>query len=79
MVALIPEEAPAFPGDNLLYAAAYRPFRRKEAERIAVWPANLAVGQELPALPLWVRGLPAAVRVDLDATYTEARQRLQLG
>jgi hypothetical protein len=79
MVALIPEEAPSFPGDWLLYAAAYRPFRRQDAESIAVWPAELTVGQELPALPLWLRGLPAAVRVDLEATYTEARQRLHLG
>jgi hypothetical protein len=79
MVELIPEDAPSFPGDSLLYAAAYRPFRRQDAERIAVWPAALAVGQELPAMPLWVRGLPAAVRVDLEATYTEARQRLQIG
>jgi hypothetical protein len=79
MVALIPEEAQTFPGDSLLYAAAYRPFRRKDAGRIAVWPAPLALGQPLPAMPLWVRGLPAAVRVDLEATYTEARQRCLLG
>jgi hypothetical protein len=79
MIALIPADAPSFPGDPPLYAAAYRPFRRKDAERIAVWPSVLAVGQELPALPFWVRGLPAPVRVDLEATYTEARQRLQLG
>jgi hypothetical protein len=75
MVELIPEEAPSFPGGALLYAAAYRPFRRPDAERIAVWPASLAVGQELPPMPLWLRGLAAPVRVDLEATYTEARQR----
>jgi hypothetical protein len=79
MVELLLEDAPAFPGESLLYAAAYRPFRRQDAARIAVWPTALALGQELPPMPLWVRGLPAAVRVDLEATYTEARQRLQLG
>jgi hypothetical protein len=79
MVRLIPGGAPSFPGQALLYAAAYRPFCRPDAERIAVWPAPLALEQELPALPFWVRGLPAPVRVDLEATYTEARQRLQLG
>ncbi len=75
MVELIPDEAPSFPGVAPLYAAAYRPFRRKDVGRISIWPATLAVGQELPAMPLWLRGVPAAVRVDLEATYTEARQR----
>ncbi len=76
---LIPEVTPSFPGDASLYAAAYRPFRRKDVGRIAVWPAALAVGQELPAMPLWLRNVPDPVRVDLEATYSEARQRLQLG
>jgi hypothetical protein len=78
MVELMPQ-AGSFPDNAALYAAAYRPYRRQDAERIAVWPAALAIGQELPAMPLWVRGLTAPVRVDLEATYTEARQRLQLG
>ena len=30
-------------------------------------------------MPLWVRGLGDCVRVDLEATYTEARQRSRLG
>jgi hypothetical protein len=75
MVRLLPEGAPGFPDDSLLYAAAYRPFRRPDAERIAVWPASLALGKELPVMPLWLRGVPAPVRVDLEATYTESRQR----
>ena len=75
MVQLLPEEAPLFPNSASLYAAAYRPFRRPDAERIAVWPVPLTLGQEIPALPLWLRGVPAPVRVDLEAAYTEARQR----
>jgi hypothetical protein len=78
MVAIMPEDAPAFPGDSSLYAAAYRPFRRPDAERIAIWPVALAVGQELPAMPLWLRGVPAPMRADLEATYTEARRRSAL-
>jgi hypothetical protein len=78
MVQLLPEDAPLFPDSASLYAAAYRPFRRPDAERIAVWPAGLALGQELPQMPLWLRGVPVPVRVDLEATYTEARQRSQL-
>jgi hypothetical protein len=79
LVALLGENGAGLPGGPLLYAAAYRPFRRDEAGRIAVWPAPLAVGQPLPEMPLWVRGLPACVRVDLEAAYTEARQRSLLG
>jgi Protein of unknown function (DUF4058) len=60
-----------------LYAVAYRPYRRKEAELIDVWPATLAVGQALPVMPLPLdKGL--IVPVDLEATYTEARQRSRL-
>jgi hypothetical protein len=79
MAALLPAEAPLFPGSAPLYAAAYRPFRRQDAERIAVWPVTLALGQALPVMPLWLRGVTAPVRVDLDAAYAEARQRSQLG
>jgi hypothetical protein len=78
MVRLLPAEAAPFPDSAPLYVAAYRPFRRGDSERIAVWPVALDVGKELPAMPLWVRGLPAAVRVDLESTYTEARQRSRL-
>jgi hypothetical protein len=79
MVALLGEPSLVFPGGAALYASAYHPFRRQQAERIAVWPAPLAVGEPLPAMPLWLRGLPGHVRVDLEATYTEARHRSRLG
>jgi hypothetical protein len=79
MAQLLLGEAPPFPGTPPLYAAAYRPLRRGEAQRIAVWPAALEVGQPLPVMPLWLRGVPAPIRVDLEATYGETRQRLGLG
>jgi hypothetical protein len=37
------------------------------------------VGQPLPVLPLWLREVGQPVRVDLEAAYTEARQRGALG
>jgi hypothetical protein len=40
-----------------------------------VWPVTLTVGEPLPVLPLWLRAIEEAVRVDLEAAYTEARQR----
>ncbi len=78
MVALMTEEAPRFPEGAPLYAAAYHPFRRQDAERIAVWPAPLVLGQDLPTMPLWLRGLPAPVRLDIEAAYAEARQHSRL-
>ncbi len=67
----------AMPADATLYAAAYRPARRQDANVIDVWPAPLAVGDPLPLLPLALRGA-AAVPLDLDAAYTDARQRSRL-
>lgn len=60
-----------------LYAVAYRPRRRKSADQIEIWPATLAVGEPLPVLPLPLRGA-GCVRLDLEASYTEARQRSRL-
>jgi hypothetical protein len=60
-----------------LYAVAYRPLRRGQANQIDVWPAPLAVGQPLPTLPLALRGGPV-LPLDLEALYTEARRRTRL-
>jgi hypothetical protein len=43
-----------------------------------LWREPLAVGQPLPTLPLAVRGL-GRLPVDLEATYSEARQRGRIG
>jgi hypothetical protein len=60
-----------------LYAVAYRPARREGANQLDLWTVPLAVGQALPLLPLALRGA-FFVPVDLEATYTEARQRSRL-
>lgn len=65
------------PDDVALYAAAYRPARRQTGDEIDVWPTPLALGQPLPTLPLALRGY-GCVPLDLEASYTEARQRLLL-
>jgi hypothetical protein len=64
-----------------LYAVAYRPGRRKAGEdvqeKIQVWTAPLAVGGPLPVLPLALdKGI--VVRLDLELTYSEARQEMRL-
>jgi hypothetical protein len=75
MAGLIVGAAPRFPGTPLAYAAAYRPFRRGAEDKVSVWPVPLAVGGPLPLLPLWLREVEEPVRVDLEAAYTEVRQR----
>jgi hypothetical protein len=60
------------------YAVAYRPSRRPSGDQIEVWPWLLALGQPLPVLPLALRNA-GVVPVDLEETYSEARQRSRLG
>lgn len=67
-----------FPEATPLYATAYRPARRREQNEIDLWREPLAVDQPLPVLPLAVRGL-GCLRVDLEATYMEARTRGRVG
>jgi len=71
-------EAFRIPFDSLLYTTAYHPVRRDKREEIDWWAQPLTVGQPMPIMPLPVRGL-AILPLDLEATYTEARQRSRLG
>jgi hypothetical protein len=66
-----------FSADSLLYTVAYRPARRKDADQIDIWAMPLAVGQPLPTMPLALRGGPT-LPLDLEITYTEARQGSRL-
>ena len=48
-----------FPRSAPLYTVAYRPIRRDpEGDQIDIWPTPLGVGQELPTIPLALRGGP---------------------
>jgi len=60
------------------YAVAYRPSRQPSGDQIELWPRALPLGQPLPVLPLVLRNAET-VPVDLDATYSEARERSRLG
>jgi len=66
-----------FPAEPSIYVAAYRPVRREAADRIECWPTPLAVGQPLPVVPLALLGGPT-LPLDLETTYTAARQRSRL-
>jgi hypothetical protein len=66
-----------FPADAGLYAVSYYPVRRAEVNQIDTWPVALAVGGVLPVVPMGLRGF-RAVPLDLEATYTDARERSRL-
>jgi hypothetical protein len=64
-----------------LSAIVYRVVSRengvKESECLDVWPHQLAVGEPLPTVPLWLNpGL--AVPLELELTYTNACQSLRI-
>lgn len=60
-----------------LYATAYRPLQREGTPQIQVWPQRLAVGEQLPTLPLPLdKG--QCLRLDLEETYAEACRRTRL-
>jgi hypothetical protein len=67
-----------------LFAVAYRPIRREVkrdeplVEQTHVWPAVLRVGEKLPLLPLAL-DRRIVLPLDLEASYTDARQRSRLG
>ena len=61
-----------------LYAVAYRPIVRDQAEVVEVWPEVLAVGGELPTLPLALNA-NLCLPIDLEAAYTAACNRRRLG
>jgi hypothetical protein len=63
--------------DVLLTALAYRPVHRDGQDQLDVWAVPLRVGGTLPVLPLALRGA-GSVPLDLEATYTEIRERCRL-
>jgi hypothetical protein len=59
------------------YAVAYRPSRQPTGDQIELWLKPLQLGQPLPVLPLALRNA-GSVPVDLEETYSEARERSRL-
>ena len=44
--------ASSYSNPSQLYSISYRPIRGEDSEKIEVWQRELAVGTELPTLPL---------------------------
>jgi hypothetical protein len=78
LMTLLGHAAPfPFPEATPLYATAYRPARRPAGDLVDLWRYPLSVGHDLPVVPLALRGY-GCVPVDLERTYTEARQQSRL-
>ncbi len=60
-----------------LFAASYRAVRVKDGTRLDVWPYPLAVGSELPTLPLWLEP-DLSVPLELEPTYAAACKSLRI-
>jgi hypothetical protein len=71
------DERLQMPAEVWLAAVAYRPARRDGANEIDMWTVPLTISGVLPVLPLALLGA-RAVPLDLEATYTEARQQARL-
>lgn len=59
-----------------LYATAYHVLERVEQPSLDIWLEPLAVGEELPTLPLWLRGglcLPVKLNTTYERTCQEQR------
>src|SRR5262249_44819507 len=67
-----------FPAATSVDAVSYHPRRTSDSEESAeIRPTPLELGQPLPILSLALRGGPV-VSLDLEATYTEARERSRM-
>ncbi|HUR55596.1 MAG TPA: DUF4058 family protein [Gemmataceae bacterium] len=60
-----------------LSVVAYRTVQVNETERMDVWPYALALGESLPAVPLWLAA-DLAVPLELEPTYATACKSLRL-
>jgi Protein of unknown function (DUF4058) len=65
------------PPETSLYAVAYRPLRRSQGDEVDVWRSPLALGRDLPTLPLGLRA-DLVIPVDFEATYAEVCHRKRL-
>lgn len=60
-----------------LYAVAYRAVTVRANPRVEAWPETLALGEELPIMPLWL-AVDLCVPLRLEASYRETCQSLRI-
>src|SRR5207244_13296713 len=71
-------EGLAWESPSHLYAVAYRRASVRGQSRVEAWPKKLAIGAELPTLPLWIDA-EASVALPLEASYQAACRSLRIG
>lgn len=77
MVRLLPNgDSFVFPKNPLVYAAAYRPIRRDQADQVDIWLSPLTTGQPLPVLPLALTA-ELCLPINLETTYVDACRKLR--
>jgi hypothetical protein len=70
-------EGLAWDSPTHLYAVAYRVVSRQGQTQVEAWPAALAVGEELPVLPLWIAA-DLSIPLPLEMSYTAACRALRI-
>jgi len=60
-----------------LYACAYRAVEQKQQASLEIWFEELSLGQQLPTLPLWLRGGPC-LPLDLNGTYEQTCREMRI-
>jgi hypothetical protein len=78
LMALLGQSGVAPLAEDALYATAYRPAVRESGGEVDVWAHSVNVGGTLPVLPLALDA-ETVIPVDLEETYSVARQRRRLG
>lgn len=63
--------------DCSLYSVAYRPITREDRAEIDLWPKPLAVGEDLPTMPLALKNA-GAIALDLETIYSDVCRRRHL-
>ena len=78
LLELIGEHDPAI-GDPppATYAASCRWTREADRKMLEAWSHELAIGQPLPTLPLWL-SLDLVVPLDLESSYEQACRDLRI-
>jgi hypothetical protein len=70
----VADETLRLPMEPPLYAVAYRPVQRNDHAEIDLWKSTFAVGDQLPTLPLRLRG-DDFVPVEFETAYMDVLRR----
>jgi hypothetical protein len=68
---------PAWQSPTALYAVAYRAVTVRKSPRVEAWPEQLALGETLPIMPLWL-SLDLCVPVRLEESYLATCESLRI-